>query len=148
MNERATPARLRIDARREAVRRLAGEGLSNVAIGEILGVTEGTIRNDLGSQNCGPDRKASTQNSAETEPASQDSECEPQPSAVAESVARAYAAVVAVLPGLEAGARLEFYSRALSLVADVRRTGDGEAVRLAEELCRKLAGMRPIPPRA
>jgi hypothetical protein len=53
-----------------------------------------------------------------------------------------------VLPALEAGARLEFYSRALSLVADVRQTGDGEAVRLAEELCRKLAWMRPTPPRA
>jgi hypothetical protein len=62
-------------------------------------------------------------------------------------VARAHAAVVAVLPALEAGARLEFYSRALSLAADVRRTGDGEAVRLAKELCRALAKDRPIPPR-
>ena len=43
MNERATPARLRIEARRQAVRRLIGDGLSNVAIGKILGVDEKTV---------------------------------------------------------------------------------------------------------
>jgi hypothetical protein len=51
----------------------------------------------------------------------------------------ARAAIIAVLPVLEASVRLEFYPRALSLAADVRRSGDDEAVRLAEELCRKLA---------
>jgi hypothetical protein len=34
---------------------------------------------------------------------------------------------------------LEFYSRALRLASDARRIGDGEALRLAEELCRELA---------
>ena len=49
--------KLSIPDRREAVRELAAEGLSNVAVGQILGVTEGTIRNDLGLQNCEPDRR-------------------------------------------------------------------------------------------
>jgi hypothetical protein len=53
-----------------------------------------------------------------------------------------------VLPVLGAGELAEFRSRALSLASDVRRIGDGEASRLAEELCRELVGMRPIPARA
>jgi hypothetical protein len=94
--------------------------LSNVAIGKILGVDEKTVRNDLSSENS--DHEDNSEVS--------------QPSAVAESVARARGAIIAVLPVLGAG---ELRSRALSLTSDVRRIGDGEALRLAEELCRELA---------
>jgi hypothetical protein len=38
--------KLSIADRREAVKELAGEGLSNIAVGEILGVDETTIRRD------------------------------------------------------------------------------------------------------
>jgi hypothetical protein len=106
--------------------------LSNVAIGKILGVDEKTVRNDLSSENS--DHEDNSEVS--------------QPSAVAESVARAHAAVVAVLPIIGPRTRLEFHARALNLALEARRIGDGEAVRRAEELCCELAGMRPIPPRA
>jgi hypothetical protein len=46
-------AKMEIADRREAVMQLAADGLSNVEIGEVIGVAEGTIRNDRGaSQNC------------------------------------------------------------------------------------------------
>jgi hypothetical protein len=124
----------------------AGQGLSNVAIGKILGVDEGTIRNDLASEHSKARQRKSDNNKVGTELPSEHSE--PQPSAVAESVARARAAVVAVLPVLGAGARLEFHARALTLAEAVRRSRDGEALRLAEGLLDELAGVRSIPPRS
>jgi hypothetical protein len=49
------PMRLGRDERQELVGYLAGEGLSNRAIAPILGVTEGTVRNDLsGAQSYAP----------------------------------------------------------------------------------------------
>src|SRR5262245_17509953 len=54
------PLAERRDARREAVKELTkpkeegGEGLSNVKAAEILGVAEGTVRNDKASQNYEP----------------------------------------------------------------------------------------------
>lgn len=46
--------RLSIEDRREVVAELAAEGNSNMAIAETLGVAEGTVRNDLSSQNYEP----------------------------------------------------------------------------------------------
>jgi transposase len=53
-----TVARRRIAARREAVRILIDEGHSARKIAEILGVDEGTVRNDLKAENSALDRKA------------------------------------------------------------------------------------------
>jgi phage N-6-adenine-methyltransferase len=69
-----------ITERREAALELKADGLSNVAIAEVLGVREGTIRNDLASQNCeAGDKKDKENNEAENE-ASQN--CEPAPGPV------------------------------------------------------------------
>lgn len=43
--------RMAIPDRREAVAELTDEGLSNVAIGEVLGIDEGTVRSDRRSEN-------------------------------------------------------------------------------------------------
>jgi transposase len=64
MNESFRPptaARRRIAARREAVRTLMDEGHSARKIAEILGVDEGTVRNDLKAENSALDRKTSRQ---------------------------------------------------------------------------------------
>jgi hypothetical protein len=152
--------KLSIPDRREAVKELATEGLSTRDIGDVLGVDHSTVVRDGANapdrlQNCsdhrGPDDDDGANAPAPAPPpdkfgrTAKEAEDEAK---LTTAVARAHAAVVAVLPVLGAGARLEFYSRALNLAAAVRRISDGEAVRLAEELCRELAGMRPIPPRA
>ncbi len=49
--------RLPAPKRRAVAAGLASQGISNVAIGSALGVTEGTVRNDLASQNYEADRK-------------------------------------------------------------------------------------------
>jgi hypothetical protein len=51
------------DDRREAVKELKAEGHSNVEIGKVLGVAEGTVRNDMASadsQNCEADEASAT----------------------------------------------------------------------------------------
>jgi hypothetical protein len=68
MNESFRPptvARRRIAARREAVRILMDEGHNGRKIGEILGVDEGTVRNDLKAEHSVPDRKTRRQIKAE-----------------------------------------------------------------------------------
>jgi hypothetical protein len=145
--------KLSIPDRREAVRELAAEGLSNVAVGQILGVDETTVRRD--SANAEKSRRPAEKNnglmahgSAKAEPPKPPSPLDKfgrtateirDDEELATSVARAHAAVVAVLPVLGASERLEFHACALSLASDVRRIGDGETLRLAEELCRELA---------
>lgn len=47
--------RLSINDRREAVEELSDEGLSNRAIGEVLGVDESTVREDKGAGNPAPE---------------------------------------------------------------------------------------------
>lgn len=60
--------RLPAPKRRAVAAGLASQGISNVAIGSALGVTEGTVRNDLASQNYEADRKRLGQDGKSGEP--------------------------------------------------------------------------------
>jgi hypothetical protein len=68
-----------IAERREAALELKADGLSNVAIAEVLGVREGTIRNDLASQNCEADDENDKENNEAENEASQNCEAAPAP---------------------------------------------------------------------
>jgi hypothetical protein len=150
--------RLSVADRREAVQNLKAEGYSVRDTAEILGVSHGTVGNDV--QNWTSHSEAKEPTDKDTRSSQAVSNATAAFSApdrfgrttqkhvdddvrLGESVARAHAAVVAVLPVLETGVRLEFYSRALSLAANLRGAGDGDAVRQAAELIRELAGARP-----
>jgi transposase len=105
MNESFRPptaASRRIAARREAVRTLIDEGHSGRKIAEILGVDEGTVRNDLKAENSALDRKISRQTKAEAGSAADDSalreELEKDLGRVAQVAQMLSAALVALRP--------------------------------------------------
>ena len=59
--------RLSVEERRQAVTELAAEGQSNVAIAQVLGVDEGTIRGDRKSENSESDSKKARHSEASSE---------------------------------------------------------------------------------
>lgn len=65
------PLRLSRDDRREIVHYLTGEGMSTRAVGSVLGVSDGTVRNDMverpGAQNYAPHRPPSVVNRSPSE---------------------------------------------------------------------------------
>lgn len=66
--------RMSIAERRGAVKELTAEGHSNVAVGKILGVDEGTIRGDRASENSELNGKKSNENKADDNTTSENSE--------------------------------------------------------------------------
>jgi DNA-binding NarL/FixJ family response regulator len=58
--------RLSIEERREAVLELKANGHSNRETAEILGVREGTVRNDLGAQNCADEEQKADKDNGTT----------------------------------------------------------------------------------
>jgi hypothetical protein len=69
--------RLNIPERREAVTELSEEGLSNVAVAEVLGVGEATVRRDRASSNDEPEPEIFTGSEAEEPIASSNDEPTP-----------------------------------------------------------------------
>jgi transposase len=101
MNESFRPptvARRRIAARREAVRILIDEGHSARKIAEILGVDEGTVRNDLKAKNSAAEAGAAAEYSALREELEKDL-------ARVEQAAQMLAAALAALRPAEDSAR-------------------------------------------
>lgn len=72
--------RLPIEERREAVKELAAQGESNVAIAEVLGVAESTVRNDKESQSCDPTKRKPKKDNAPRDDDSQNCELSASPS--------------------------------------------------------------------
>jgi 16S rRNA G966 N2-methylase RsmD len=68
--------RMSMADRREAVKELAGEGMSNVAIGEVLGVDEGTVRNARRSENSEVDGDGASNDAVDRTSTSENSEKE------------------------------------------------------------------------
>jgi hypothetical protein len=66
--------RMNIAERRAAVQELIANGHSNVVIGEVLGVAESTVRNDLASQNCEASPQNANENNVPKNDASQNCE--------------------------------------------------------------------------
>lgn len=58
--------RMSVAERAKAVEELKAEGLTNRETAKVLGVAEGTVRNDLGAQNCAPDNEKSNQNNEDS----------------------------------------------------------------------------------
>lgn len=74
--------RLSIPERREAVAELAEEGMSNVEIGDVLGVDEGTVRNDkkAASEDSEPEPVERRSGVEKDQSTSESSEVAPEPS--------------------------------------------------------------------
>lgn len=66
--------KLSMPERREAVLELVAEGESNVAIAEVLGVDEGTVRNDRRSEKSEPNKKKQSKNNDDESGSSENSE--------------------------------------------------------------------------